>query len=463
MFEVKGMNIMIKISLKVVSIIVLVCFLSLAVYNSPSFWAVNTYSDQVQVDNNQLLTTEEMEEDLDYLIDRMENVHPKTRNGLNDKQKEKIQSIKMDIQKPLLAKEFYFQVNALINTLEDAHSTMFFIETEDCFRAHFIWISDGLYINEDLDMAKKGDQVIKIGDLTVNQILEKMRCIVPAENDYWIKKRSESYLQKKSILEYLGVVDDSEVKLILRRGDDIIQTSVGFLNIFDEISTKQKMFWNVDEVNNYGYFRFDTCTNNEVYKEAVNSFFNEVKNNSIENVVVDLRHNMGGDSTVINTFLNQIAVEEIKAFSSGIRYSKEAKAEIGYFPISGFKNFDDYYETLNDKDMLNDRYNGHLYVLTSNVTFSSANWFAVIVRDNDLGSIVGEPTGNAPNSYGDVLEFKLPHSGFAFQLSHKIFYRPNHEIEESMLDPDILIELSIEDVLEDRDVVLEELIEIMNN
>ncbi len=40
-------------------------------------------------------------------------------------------------------------------------------------------------------------------------------------------------------------------------------------------------------------------------------------------------------------------------------------------------------------------FTGELFVLVGPATFSSANWFAAVVRDNNLGKLVGEPTRNA--------------------------------------------------------------------
>lgn len=49
------------------------------------------------------------------------------------------------------------------------------------------------------------------------------------------------------------------------------------------------------------------------------------------------------------------------------------------------------------------RFKRNVYILTSSLTFSSANDFAVIFRDNNIGKIIGEPTGNQSSSYGMCL------------------------------------------------------------
>src|SRR5262249_46575349 len=70
-------------------------------------------------------------------------------------------------------------------------------------------------------------------------------------------------------------------------------------------------------------------------------------------------------------------------------------------------------------------FKGELFVLTSARTFSSGSWFAVVVQDNKLGRVVGEPTGNAPSSYGEILSFTLPNSALSFTLSQKRWIRPD--------------------------------------
>ncbi|WP_081943582.1 S41 family peptidase [Caloranaerobacter azorensis] len=97
-------------------------------------------------------------------------------------------------------------------------------------------------------------------------------------------------------------------------------------------------------------------------------------------------------------------------------------------------------------------------------TFSSGNWFAVIIKDNNIGKVIGEPTGNQPSSYGDILSFETPNSGFMFSVSYKKFIRPNTENDpEDCLHPDIEVYTTIQDILNGRDPQIEKLIEIVKN
>lgn len=59
------------------------------------------------------------------------------------------------------------------------------------------------------------------------------------------------------------------------------------------------------------------------------------------------------------------------------------------------------------------------------------------MRDGKLGKIVGEPSTNKPNSYGDILMFQLENSGLVMSVSYKKFTRPDSSNNEDMLVPDV--------------------------
>ncbi|NMB02797.1 MAG: hypothetical protein GX971_14960 [Firmicutes bacterium] len=76
---------------------------------------------------------------------------------------------------------------------------------------------------------------------------------------------------------------------------------------------------------------------------------------------------------------------------------------------------------------------------------------ALIFQDNHLGQVLGEPTGNAPTSYGDILGFTLPNSQFPMIISHKSWVRPDPKRDPSdALYPDLYVPTTVQDVREQR-------------
>lgn len=74
----------------------------------------------------------------------------------------------------------------------------------------------------------------------------------------------------------------------------------------------------------------------------------------------------------------------------------------------------------------------------------------VNIRENEV-TIVGEPTGGKPSSYGNVIRFKMPNSKIKFSLSTKKFIRPNENIDEDSLYPDVEVSTTIEDIIKGED------------
>ena len=99
---------------------------------------------------------------------------------------------------------------------------------------------------------------------------------------------------------------------------------------------------------------------------------------------------------------------------------------------------------------------GKLFVLIGRQTFSSAQMNAQQFRDRTKATLVGEPTGQKPNHFGEIKNFTLPNSGLVVQYSTKQF-RQSEKDEPSMM-PDETIEPSSAEFFAGRDVVLERIL-----
>jgi hypothetical protein len=100
---------------------------------------------------------------------------------------------------------------------------------------------------------------------------------------------------------------------------------------------------------------------------------------------------------------------------------------------------------------------GSKAILTGRGTFSSAMWFAVLLRDNSLCRVLWQPPGNKPSAYGDILLFQMPKSRLVFTLTYKQFTRPDAcRYDESELMPDYTTALTAQ-----SDGVMEQLYEVI--
>jgi C-terminal processing protease CtpA/Prc len=213
--------------------------------------------------------------------------------------------------------------------------------------------------------------------------------------------------------------------------------------------------YEIDAERSLGVLTLDRCLVDARYRETLDDFFTAVHEQKITKVAVDLRANSGGNSGVVDEFLRYLDVAEYKSFSGDVRWSAPAlqqrrePGEPRFEPAKPVRR-------RNVRRSEPPPFAGRLFVLTGPATFSSGNWFAVVVQDNGFGQIVGEPTGNAPSSYGDILAFTLPQSGSAYTLSFKRWVRPDPARDPApCLEPDVFVPRTAASIRSGGDPVLD--------
>jgi hypothetical protein len=404
-----------------------------------------------------------MRKDLDYTVRILRDVHPATYHGFSHEQQAAIDAAYRRIREPMTVNAFYFVVNSVICSLQDGHTSLWPGGGSQNRRIDVpvVWLHDGFWVEEDREPFRQGDRIVTLGDQSINAVYQQMRPIIPAENEHFRKYRMAAMIQGEELLNYLGVIADEAVEIGVERAGNGLTLSAPLQPPASHPPGRSSRPWvgyQIDANLSLGIFHLDACHLNDEYLKTVKAFFTEVGEQNIRNIAVDVRRNGGGTSRVINEFFRYLKVDRYRFYSGDVRYSKELAPIAGYTRTSGYgRGRPSWIRNAKVKDakLL---FEGELFVLTSTHTFSSGNWFAVIVKDNALGTILGEPTGNAPSSYGDSPSFQLPHTGLRFSVSHKRWVRPNPDNDpEDALYPDIPVYTTIEDIIRGADPQLERL------
>lgn len=82
-------------------------------------------------------------------------------------------------------------------------------------------------------------------------------------------------------------------------------------------------------------------------------------------------------------------------------------------------------------------FEGDVYVLLSEDTYSQAIVFAATIKDHGLGKLVGETTGGSANQTGQITLHALTHSELQALAPLYIIYRPSGDRARHGLEPDI--------------------------
>jgi C-terminal processing protease CtpA/Prc len=160
------------------------------------------------------------------------------------------------------------------------------------------------------------------------------------------------------------------------------------------------------------YLQYNRCQNAAESFEAMSRrLFQQLDQGQADRLVVDIRLNEGGDSSVDDALI------------SGLR------------------------------DRPNWRSSGRLFALIGGGTFSSGLWTADDLRKSGA-ILVGEPTGGKPNHYGQVSTFSLPNSRLRVGYSTRLFRLLTDSDPPSFM-PEVLVEPTIDDLRRGRDPLLD--------
>jgi hypothetical protein len=316
--------------------------------------------------------------------------------------------------------------------LGDSHTQVGIATPFHQFPIAAYWFADGLVIVGASDQQRDliGAKVLRIGELRAEAACRRAAAAFPYENEATLRNLSPRYAMMGEVAHAFGIITDagrmpvtiqpsagperSVVLSWLRPGERISWPQIDNtrLPLYRQArGTANWMEWLPDE--KAVYFRYGRCGDEtgQAVAAIVEKVSEAIDANSAERLIVDLRNNGGGNSALLAPFIFDLK-----------------ERPIGRRP-------------------------GAVIVLIGRGTFSSAELNAMNFKNAVNAVLIGEPTGQKPNAYGEIKTFKLPHSRLSVQYSTK-FFKTEDGDRESM-DPDIRIDLSSADFFACKDPVLD--------
>lgn len=376
-----------------------------------------------------VLTYDEAKRDLDCAMQHLEAVHPLFLHGLTEDMEERYAQALENLESydTITVNVLWREIEQIFSSMGDGHTAVY---------ANY---PDYHYLKYDYEHRENGEELVGINALTLEELFEEKSSLFSYESEAYGLASMKNYLYTSEDLDYLGISLENGVTYTYRTPDgqtaDCIYYEEDFVTYDEYLSfnnlTDGQSAEGADDFVSYeilpeydlAVLTLDSCEYNSEYKDCVEKLFREVKEKGINNVCVDLRNNGGGNSLVADEFIHYLDTDTYKSWGQDWR--------LGLFLISSEGS------TMQNEGNQDLRFGGEVYVLTSVYTFSSAMDFAMLIKDNDLGTIVGEASGNLPGGYGDISVFKLPNSGLVMQVSTKKWYRVDTENPDEFIEPDI--------------------------
>jgi hypothetical protein len=399
-------------------------------------------------------------EDLRFLVEYMQQTHPNLFFRISPEDFE--QAVRrVNEQIPHLTdKQIILELMQLMAIVEDGHTFLPPLQEATGFHLYPLRLylfSDGLFVIDAQEPYEEaiGARVVQVGNIDVDRVYEMLTPYISHDNESTIKLIAPDRFLIPEILEALGIIDD------MQQPGFVLENRVGerftlnpapieldeyrewvfpsnayrpsletyeeltFLSDLPERAEPLYLRTRYDEVYWFAYleesqtlfiqynFVAEYSPTGGTLAQFSQTLAEVVAAQPVDRVVVDLRHNPGGDNTTYRPLLDLLTTNE----------------------------------AINQP--------GKLFTIIGRKTFSAATDFATELEGKSATIFVGEPTGGRPNYYGDARPGYLPHSRLVVNVSTRFWQKSQAEDTRPWIEPHFAVGLSSEDYFEGRDPVLE--------
>lgn len=372
-----------------------------------------------------LLTAAQVQADRQQLISYVENVHPFFVDGSDQTAYQAAKEAYLSETNAAMTVDAFMGASArYLTVFGDGHTKLSWQYGDEVAIYHSY--RDGqMYFADETGVTEL--TITAVDNVPMEQILATIDSLFPAENEMAVTKNYNYYFTSENLLKMAGVnVDKDAFTVALSDG------STRECRWFEPVETAassdepwgNKARWDGDVF----VVEFVECVDDDNLK-AIAQELKQAVANGCTKVIIDARGNGGGSSNACERLLNAMGMRA-PSYGMLVRYSPEAKEQVGYLRSSGTGLIKP-----NPAARQNERVD--LVVLCDRFTYSSATMLCVFVRDGQLGTLIGEASANMPNHYGDITFVALENSHLYASVSHKRFLRPSGETENRMVVPDI--------------------------
>lgn len=337
--------------------------------------------------------------------------------------------------------ELFRKMAPIVAMIGDGHTNLTFpyndVFTPELKRMPF-WVdvlSDkSIVCRSSLDsIIPRGARILSINGVIAEDIINSMLPYVAGEKEPFKLSRVDGSFPA---LRHMLYPADSFYVVYQPKDEKTPQTVTYHATAFDDVKRRSPALprsgngepysFAIDKKQNAAIMDFREFSNKAKMEAFADSMFRELRKQHIGNLIIDLRWNGGGNSEVGDILLRYISPEPFVQMDKAlVRVSPLTRKLMGAEDIAPMFSFyemteDQYIKPRTEQE---GHYNGNVYLLTSNKTFSSAGSFAWVFKECGIGKVIGEETGGMNVCYGDVLSYHLPVSRLHCSISFKRFWQ----------------------------------------
>jgi hypothetical protein len=292
------------------------------------------------------------------------------------------------------------------------------------------------------DSLPAGSKILSINGKPIKEILRDLKTVISAD------ARSDQYKKFRLGFRFPLIYSlfyghsDSFVVVYLKPGEDIERESViqpvPTNRIWENMREARDLDLDIRKDMNTAIMTipdFDFYNDHDKFFGFVDGSFAEIKKKGIQNLIIDLRRNNGGDPFCAVRLFAHIAHEPVPYFSKPYgRYARLAE------PVPLREN----------------RFKGKLYVLIDGGGASTTGHLLGLLKYHKIGTLVGEESGATYICHDAHNSFLLKHTRFQVSVARGTFASAVQGLPQDRgILPDIPVSPTPQDMAAGLDTVLE--------
>lgn len=418
-------------------------------------------------------TPSELISDIDSLNKKIMEIHPNPFTVIDSVSYFKeIEKVKKSINKPLTSYEFYRLLAPITIKIGDGHTGLtpdqnlmninkLRFPFEIFIKGRQIFITKNYSPNNDI---VSGAEVLKINGIPSSEVLSTLLKYLPGESERFTIAEIENYFPMIYRFVY---GEHDEFSLELKQSNEIVSYKISAI-----VNEKQ----DIPEFMKPSSFHFD----NDIavidlrnfaspdFTSFIDSAFTQFQLKNSKSLIIDLRYNGGGQASLADSLISYLTTKEYNSLKSTV--FKITIATSDYVQQLQSMNFGmkkgNFYQYNGEPIKPLPRKNsfkGSVYVLTSSFSYSTAGFFANVIKCYNLGTIIGSETGQTMICYGDTYSYILPNTNLPSGIAKQKFVFCCAINEGQGVVPNYKSETCLSDKLKGIDTVMDFTIKMIKN
>lgn len=478
------------------------------------------YYSQEQISAN-TFTPEQIREDIQVLSEIVQFLHPAIYNYRD--------SVALQVDLELLEQEIlvnptqvntYKAVSKFVAKIKCSHTftnpwnqgygikrSLFF--QPDKLPFTFKRIGKKLFVDKNAsesDGLKAGLEIMSINGIATDSILTNLAQYVTSDGNNYEKKLERLSLtgtEKFSLFDvfYPLVFGSAEFFNVELKNHQTSQVSMETIKAtsktnrtkvlnerYDNLSTSLRDGWNFkllnDETGILTIKSFAVQRNEFDWKAIIDDAFDQLNEQSIPNLIIDIRENEGGQGIVGEYILERVITKPLvaPAMRASVRYKEipsEYKKYIGTWDKFPYSFTNKIAEEIDEKYILKQKYaiagktykprkdgfKGEVYLITDASNSSATHLMAAYAKKIENITLVGQTTGgNQLGTNGSYMFFlRLPNTRIEVDIPVINMYVPpiSGESRDGGIEPDVFVEKSLEDYALGQDTEIKKILELI--